>query len=308
MRWTARLQGLALAIAMGAAWPLAARGADSEEQRLRAAALDRLLERQHELLALHEPIRLAAAELCGNALAPVLGAFVLSKEELPESLQDTGAERLGLEDGAVRVADVLPGYPGERGGLRRGDRILAAAGHRITNGFRVESMPSGSLDEHLSLTVERAGEPIELQVPVELGCLSPGRVVPMDAANAFMTDAGVLFVTSGMMRLYPSHDELAVVIGHEIAHAILGHHASRPIYEMDADYLGAYIAARAGADVSVAPDLWRKWALDAPFTLDDRVVGSHPGTPERALALRATVEEIQGRIARGEPLLPKARP
>ena len=56
-------------------------------------------------------------------------------------------------------------------------------------------------------------------------------------------------MTTGMLRFVESDDEIALILGHEIAHHILGHPYSRPLYEADSDYMGCYLAARGGLRV-----------------------------------------------------------
>ncbi|MBI2566817.1 MAG: M48 family metalloprotease [Candidatus Schekmanbacteria bacterium] len=61
------------------------------------------------------------------------------------------------------------------------------------------------------------------------------RVVKMDEPNAFALPGGFVFVTEGMTKLDLTDDELAHLIGHELAHARLEHSAKlqRRAYLMD---------------------------------------------------------------------------
>ena len=71
--------------------------------------------------------------------------------------------------------------------------------------------------------------------------------------------------------------------------------------------MGCYLAARAGFDISVAPRLWGRFGRFQPFSLD-KDLWTHPGSPERALALEATIEEIRSKQLAGEALLPRRSP
>ena len=79
-------------------------------------------------------------------------------------------------------------------------------------------------------------------------------------------------------------------------------------FEAEADYLGTYLAARAGFEISDAPLLWRRMAVEHPGSIGRGFMATHPSTPERATALARTVEEIEGKIASGQPLVPERLP
>jgi predicted Zn-dependent protease len=150
-----------------------------------------------------------------------------------------------------------------------------------------------------------------------------------------------------LLRFIKSDDELALIIGHEIAHNALnhvgrmrgigtiggvagilldigmaaagvhtggvlsrtGHNAARLVFskefEMEADYLGLYLAARAGFDISKAPNFFRRMAVEYTGSITENFLSSHPSTPERSMAMESTVKEIQTKAQTGEPLTPR---
>ncbi len=156
-------------------------------------------------------------------------------------------------------------------------------------------------------------------------------------ANAFASGRNEIVVTTGMMRLLETEDELAAVIAHEMAHHIAEHIAEGTLRtqagaiagalvgaaatealgidlglsrlgaqagaqagrlsfskadEREADYLGAYIMARAGFDLDRGGTLWAKLThLSGKGTTS--LLDSHPAGPERLAAWRRTVEEIR---------------
>ena len=61
-----------------------------------------------------------------------------------------------------------------------------------------------------------------LTVTPVMACSIPIRYVVDDTANAYTTDSGIT-VYSGILALAKTDAQLAVVIGHEMAHANLGH-------------------------------------------------------------------------------------
>jgi hypothetical protein len=155
-----------------------------------------------------------------------------------------------------------------------------------------------------------------------------------DAVNAQASDRAIL-VTRGMLRFLKSDDELALVIGHELAHVALKHYESlkaeaqarvgASIFgillgarglgnmvprampqdrERDADYLGVYLAAAAGYRYDEMPGMWRRMAAIHPASIEGSQMKTHPAAPERFLALDRAVEEIKAKTARSEPLRP----
>ncbi len=149
-------------------------------------------------------------------------------------------------------------------------------------------------------------------------------------------------VSPSMMNMMQGDDELAGVVGHELAHNLFEHPQRGVIstllskiissmvnlggalggvhtaggnvganindavfeqaYEREADYVGAYLAARAGFDPEGAITAMQKMAYDAPETLRDG--SSHPATAERIWNLQQTVAEIHDKQNRGALLLP----
>ena len=73
-------------------------------------------------------------------------------------------------------------------------------------------------------------------------------------------------------------------------------------FEREADYIGMYVAARGGVDISNAEEVFAAFAKLSPSsTYGER---THPITADRQLALRATREEIEAKQAAGELLIP----
>lgn len=73
-------------------------------------------------------------------------------------------------------------------------------------------------------------------------------------------------------------------------------------FEREADYLGMYIAARAGADISRAEAVFTQFAEVSPRSTYGE--NSHPVTSDRMLALVAAREEIEKKRQAGEALVP----
>jgi predicted Zn-dependent protease len=124
-----------------------------------------------------------------------------------------------------------------------------------------------------------------------------------------------------MLRLTKSDEELAFLIGHELAHNCLRHIAKKrwgwflwPTFdafvhgwkgtEMEADRLGIYIMARTDYDIAGAQKYLRHMATEFPVNIKPEFIDRHPSTPERVMVLEKTIAEIQRKVAAGEPLVP----
>ncbi len=69
-------------------------------------------------------------------------------------------------------------------------------------------------------------------------------VIDKDVPNAFCLPGGKVFVYSGLFRAVQNEDQLATVIGHEVAHAIARHGAER-MSMIELGRMGKQIAAQA---------------------------------------------------------------
>jgi Zn-dependent protease with chaperone function len=147
------------------------------------------------------------------------------------AMQTTAKRLYGLEDG-VMLIEIAPGSPAASVGLRSRDVITGAA-----KGANV--MPSGwdrstlTIQYLAKVILSSAGGPITLLVrrdgnvsPVvltpALGCKYPIEAIYDDRFNAF-ADGSRIVVFTGVFNHVPDDREVAVIVGHELAHNILRH-------------------------------------------------------------------------------------
>ena len=178
------------------------------------------------------------------------------------------------------------------------------------------------------------GEPVEI-------CNYLPFLTPNPYPNAF-TDGYTVFFTSGMLRSFKNSDEFRAVLGHELAHILGGHlqkQTTRNLifslitlgvstwgnteigsfwdlagpfatmkfnrkYELEADYIGAYLSARSGGDVNAASEMWRRWGEGRGGSFLD----SHPSDSKRFVNLRAAAAEIAEKREKGLRILPNMKP
>ncbi len=77
-------------------------------------------------------------------------------------------------------------------------------------------------------------------------------------------------------------------------------------FEREADYVGAYYAARAGYDLNGAAEIWRALARGHPGAI--RLATDHPTTPARFIQMREVAAEIADKERRHLPLIPELKP
>ena len=83
------------------------------------------------------------------------------------------------------------------------------------------------------------------------------------------------------------------------------HKAVQWFLDTDADYVGLYLAARAGYEIRTAVDFWRRMAVEPPGSIGESMLSSHPSSPERSAGLEQAVREIEAKRRAGQPLVPR---
>ena len=264
---------------------------------------------QSRLMRVADRIRVANADLCPK-VRDGIGIKTHTVGNYPKSLRAAAARELGASD-TPRILTVTEGSPADAAGLQQGEEILVggrAVGHK-SDAF-AEALRTGSLTVR---TPE--GQVREVAVETRPECAYDVRLRMGSDINAFATGKSIT-MTSGMMKFVESDEELAFIVGHELAHNTMGHvrkivgnyilslgatRYARP-FESEADYVGLYYLARAGYDLDGVEDVWRRLALVSPRSTGR--AKTHPTSSERFLRIGAARAEIEAKQAAGEALLP----
>jgi Zn-dependent protease with chaperone function len=226
--------------------------------------------------------------------------------------------RYGLDRGPG-ILTVLAGTPAARAGLVAGDVLLAVNGRSLPTGESIAAEPKREKWRRLAdeseaeletalrsgpadLRVLRAGRELKLRLGSVPACLGRVRLARSTQVNAFATGRSVV-MTVAMLRFLKSDDELAVVLGHELAHNIFGHPAIRTEEgilrglgikvgaawkrEEVADRFGLRLMAAAGYDLDSAIPFWRRYLRK--YDWFPQIFRSHPSLGARE---RIAAEEI----------------
>lgn len=316
--------------------------AAAEAERQREIFVLDLLRANSQARTVYDPLIRANAGLCGNAAPVYLGATFFHAEQFPAEFQRAAGSILGNRDRVV-IRDVFAGSPAAASGLRPGDAVLAVAGTdvRTTDEFGAVMQEQPGADGRIEFIILRDGAARSTSLRPEVACEYPLGILPGGELNAF-ADGNLVAISIGMLEFLRDENEIALVLGHELAHNMLLHveksqanaaagaliggilgallgvdaidvgidvgaqigaGAFSQDFEAEADYAGVYYAARAGYDVSGVADVWRRMASRNPASI--HLAGTtHPSSAIRFVAIEQTAAEIADKQSRGLRLVP----
>jgi hypothetical protein len=260
----------------------------------------------------------ANADLCIGA-KPNPGFLVQTIDQYREVYRPAAVQILGLGEWPG-ITSVAPGSPAEAAGLRAGDALMAINGTPFPRGVpprgpgfaRTDAaqqlVADGFARGIARLSVLRGGQALTVEVRAVPACPADYEVVTDNQLNS-EADGARIQISSRMVVLAKTDDELAMVLAHELAHNVLRHrvrldalHVSRGLLgqfgrnaalirrtESEADRLGIYLLARAGYAPEVAMDFWRR-LRSAASTFGD---ATHPGWKDRLSSLQAEADRIK---------------
>lgn len=261
------------------------------------------------LAVVAERLQGANVALC-RQLMPLTGLILHSADQYGQPSLARFAQ------GSVALAQVLPGSPGEMAGLAENDALVAIGGHAVR---ALVQQPGHPLRDSVfdllaaqdparpvALAVRRSGQDLAVNLSAPPGCRVLVEVLT-DGSNRARSDGRVLQVTQDMVARLSDH-ELAVVVAHELAHAVLEHRRRlevagvktgllgefgrnrrlRRVVEEEADLLSVHLLANAGFDPAIAARFWRS---EAGSRTDGGLLrsGAYRSPEQRAALMEAEV-------------------
>ena len=314
-----------------------------EAEKQRELAFREYLKQQKRLNNVAFTIFMANANLCNKKIAYRFGFSAINKDYASKlkSLTNLAIKVLQLDEYPT-VIYVAQNSPAALAGLKEGDIILSINGYDITpdkKGLKfLGKLIKKKEKEPIKLHIRRGEEELDIQMEPVKVCDYDVELVYSDEVNAFANGKEIK-VTIGLLRFLQTDEELALILGHELAHNTLGHITKQKTntiigatigailsgltgvnvtdafaqagklvfsqeFEMEADYVGCYYAARAGYDVSEAANIWRRMAITHPEIIGMEK-GTHPSSAKRFVLIEKTIQEIQDKIKKGLPLIPE---
>jgi hypothetical protein len=251
----------------------------------------------------------AGAAICPDR-HPLTGLLFHHLAEYEPKDRPLMTRRHGLDRG-VGILSVIGGSPAAQAGLIAGDTLLAVNGRPFPTGAAIAAEPKrkrwrrrveeaeGLLEEALRqgparIRLLRDGRELELTLDSIAGCLGRVRLARSTQVNAFATGRTVV-MTTAMLGFLRGDDELAVVLGHELAHNIFGHPATRDEEgllaglgikpsamwkrEEAADRFGLRLMHAAGYNLDAAIPFWRRYL--GKYDWFPQIFRSHPSLGAR---------------------------
>lgn len=285
-----------------------------------------------------------AAEPFCDRKAPTWGVMALSRGNYTDEERPLAVRLFGLT-GTPRVMYIVPGWPADKAGIRKGDFITKIDNIPTSEGAdnrRAWYQAIVETPKAATVEIRRDDKTITMIVEPAISCHYPIVRSRKNDINAH-ADGERTVIYDGMTRFTKNDEELALIIGHELAHNLRHHISDKTInksigqtigvvldtlagfqvgvfsdlgakvgrsafaveYETEADYVGLYAVARAGYALDGAPELWRRMGTLSHTSITH--ASSHPPTAERFTALHAAIKEIREKQAAGLPLLPNEK-
>jgi hypothetical protein len=287
-----------------------------------------IVDMQNRLDRVAGTLLVANADLCRNHVRNLLGFSAANQYSYSSTMVSTASHIFGLGE-KLQVTNVIPGSGAERAGLKRGDILMTIDGKPVPQGPSAENetmkllSPIVEKNIPVGITVRHNGVTNALTVQLTRACGFRVELGNTDQVNAY-SDGQRILVTRGMMRLARKDNELAYVIGKEMAHNVLNHAktlqttetnrriidnlihlAPRPSlagkphspmtkqFDLDSDTLGLAMALRAGYEIDSAVDFWTRLTRACPATSPQSYTALHPNSRERLERMPKSISRIK---------------
>jgi Zn-dependent protease with chaperone function len=197
----------------------------AEARKQQIAQLRKYYGELHRVDSVAFRIRTANAEFCNGWVSAQIGLYAATPRSLPRKYRSYTAEALNLTWTRPTAISVVEGSPAAKAGIVTGDQIIAFNGELIP-----VSGTAGWMDRWLRhngtkpvrVDMRRNGIDRTVMATPIMGCAIPIDYVIDDTVNAYTTGDKIV-IYSAMVALARTDDQLAALIGHELAHANLGH-------------------------------------------------------------------------------------
>lgn len=331
----ASLLAVVLALGLGAAGcshpaPSAGPAQDPPEVRLRA-----LNTVDARVAGVAWTLARANADLCPVTRTRA-GWTLQSASQYGAELRPLAEARYGLDGDLPGLLAAPDGSPAAAAGLAPGDLILSVNGQPLSRGEGASESYDGLqanitlLDEAaargpVQLRVRRSGVDRDVTVHPVSACVYPTQVEVTGTLRS-RADGRNIFISDGMVGIATDNHQLAFVLAHELAHAVLEHRTQPDVTgvrgasnwaitlrrglslsaEADADRMGLFLLTRANFDPYAAVEFLTSYeaadrgARYAQFNLG----GVYEPAPVRRRALQPVLADIAARKAANRALIP----
>lgn len=183
---------------------------------------------QQRIDAVGLPLLAAAVPHCRDEAISTTGVTFTNYLSFQPMDRKPARKVIGTEE-RLHAVWVVPGLAADRAGLRAGDVLLridgksAPTGEMATEAWQAAISPALRRGDPIELVVLRGTE--EIAARIEPTAICPYRMELWgNRLDVFARTTGrEIAISAGLLRFARSDSELAVVLGHEIAHNITGH-------------------------------------------------------------------------------------
>ena len=221
-------------------------------------------------------------------------------------------------DGFPIILSIAKDSPAYNAGLLKNDIILEI-NERNTKNFRKKLLNILENKKNLTFKILRGKEEIKVNMLGIKSCIYNVQVLPSGFPNAF-ADGEKVFITMAAIKLAQTKDELAFLIGHELAHNILHYknfnaneanslaidYLDKPKIrqiksilvwsnedrEIEADIEGIHLAFKAGFSLENVNDYWRRLSVFNP-ELIKKSINIYKSNAYRAALINKTLKKLK---------------
>jgi Zn-dependent protease with chaperone function len=294
-------------------------------------------------------IRTANSADCKEWASGQIGLLAVTPQSLPRKYRSFSAEALNLTWVRPTVVSVVEGSPAAAAGIVTGDELMTFNNEPvpITGTPRwIDGFLHNNGERQVAVVLKRDGVDRTIEVKPAIGCAIPVNLEINAEANA-KTDYKKIVIQSGILRIARTDDQLAVIVGHELAHVNMGHYQKKLQNSLLGEFGGAMVdggfllggiyTGRAFTDYmgkvgarafSVAFEreadyVGAYYATRAGYNVVGaeevwvamglenpngiRKATTHPTSPVRFLQMRKVAEEIADKKRRNLPLVPEIK-
>lgn len=303
-----------------------------------AQRLDSLVAQDQRVAEVAWRLATANQDLC-PVVRPRPGWTLHAANQYGAALRPLAERRFGLEGDLPGILAAPVGSPAAVASLGEGDLITAVNGERLRVGAASNPAQFDGLQANLAvldtaaaqgpmtLSVRRNGRDREVTLRSAPACAYTTQIDASEGLSG-RSDGRRVFISSGLVALARTDDELAFFLAHELAHAVLEHRTAPDVVgargeansritlrrgrssaaEADADVMGLYLLTRAGYDPQTSVEALSAYAAASPLSRYAQIsptggdIYQPPETRRRALA--PVLAEIARRRVASESLIP----
>lgn len=220
--------------------------AETEARRQRIEVINSTLEQIATVQSVWWPIVKHNVELCRKTRYAI-GISTMQASFFPPDYRNILISSFAMDD-KVTTIFAANRSPAKAAGIQKGDKIVGVNGKGIGTGKRahrnLSRVLNGNTSVPISMEVLSSGKRKIITVTPTKICDYPIELLRDANVNAF-ADGSTIYITTGMLGFVEGREELALVIGHEMAHNTRNHMRSKMTNRM----IGALIGALAGAAI-----------------------------------------------------------